>query len=170
NLLEGYGAGAEAYLEKPINFKLLQKTVLNLLQLRDNFRTHFADNYFIDTKESTLNKTNNEVLNKFIDIVHRRIDEEEVDLDEIAQEMNMSRRKLFSFIKDNTGKSIVEFIRSYKIRLAARLIVEEGLTIKEVMSRVSIESQSHFSKAFKNEFGESPSAFLAKMRKKHIQN
>lgn len=170
NQLEGFGAGAEAYLEKPINFQLLQKTIFNLLQLRDNFRIHFADNYFIDTKESTLNKTTNETLNKFIDIVQRRITEQEVDLDEIALEMNMSRRKLFSFIKDNTGKSIVEFIRSFKIRLAARLIVEEGLTIKEVMPRVSIESQSYFSKAFKDEFGESPSAFLAKIRNKKIQN
>ncbi len=170
NQLEGFGSGAEAYLEKPINFKLLQKTMFNLLSLRENFRTHFADNYFIDTKESTLNKTTNETLDKFIDIIQRRINQEGIDFDEIAFEMNMSRRKLFSLIKDNTGKSIVEFVRSYKIRLAARLVVEEGLSIKEVMSRVGIDSQSYFSKAFKSEFGESPSVFLARMKKKHVRN
>ena len=166
NQLEGFGSGAEAYLEKPINFKLLQNIIGNLLRLRDNFRIHFADSYFIRTNDSILNKTSIETLNKFIEIVRNRIELEEIDFDEIAQEMGMSRRKLLYFIRENTGKSIVEFVRSYRVRLAARLMVEDDLTIKEVMTRVGIESQSYFSKAFKNELGNAPSVFLSNFKNK----
>lgn len=164
--LEGFGTGAEAYLVKPINFILLQNTINNLLRLKDSFRIHFADNYFIDTAESTVNKKTNNTFDKFIDIIHRRIEQEEIDFDEIAKEMGMSRRKLFSFVKTNTNKSIVEFVRTYRIRLAARIMVEEQLSTKEVMMRVGIESASYFSKVFKNEFGDTPSVFKVKMKNK----
>lgn len=166
NQLDGFGAGAEAFLEKPINSKLLLTTIHNLLKLKDNFRSHFKDNYFIDISDSTLNKIDRDLLDKFIDIVLRRIEEEEVDLDEMAMEMGMSRRKLFSFIKDNTGKSIVEFVRSCRVRMAARMMVEDRLSSKEAMMRVGIESQSYFIKIFKKEFDETPTAFVAKMRNK----
>ena len=69
-------------------------------------------------------------------------------------------------MKANTGKSVVEFIRSYKMRYAARLMVEENLSIKEIPQRIGIESASYFTKAFKAEFGDTPSAFLAKMKKR----
>ncbi|HCS87783.1 MAG TPA: hypothetical protein DIW30_05115 [Bacteroidales bacterium] len=83
--------------------------------------------------------------------------------------MGMSRRKLFSFIKDNTGKSIIEYIRSYRMSTAAKLLLEQNLTILDVMERVGISSQSYFVKSFKAEFGDTPSDFVAKMSKKNTK-
>ena len=97
-------------------------------------------------------------------ILRREIASRDVNIEDIAREMMMSRRKLFSLVKANTGKTVVEFIRSYKMRYAARLMVEENLAIKEIPQLVGIESASYFTKAFKAEFGDTPSAFLAKMR------
>ena len=64
-----------------------------------------------------------------------------------------------------TGKSIVEFVLNYRIRKAARLIIEEDLTIREVMIEVGIESPSYFSKAFKKVLGETPTVFATKHKK-----
>ena len=166
NRLEGSASGAEAYVEKPLNFKLLLTTLTNLLALRDRFRRHYAENYFIDMGEHTKNKAGNDFMEKLTGILKREIASRDVNVEDIAQEMMMSRRKLFSLVKANTGKSIVEFIRSYKMRYAARLMVEENLAIKEIPQMIGIESASYFTKAFKAEFGDTPSAFLAKMKKR----
>ena len=64
-----------------------------------------------------------------------------------------------------TGKSIVEFVLNYRLRKAARLILEENLTIREIMIEVGIESPSYFSKAFKKVFGEAPTVFAANHKK-----
>ena len=166
NRLEGSASGAEAYVEKPLNFKLLLATLSNLLALRTHFRRHYAENYFIDMGEHVKNKADNDFMERLTEILKREIASRNVGIEDIAQEMMMSRRKLFSLVKANTGKSVVEFIRSYKMRYAARLMVEENLSIKEIPQRIGIESASYFTKAFKAEFGDTPSAFLAKMKKR----
>ncbi|CCY35802.1 sensor histidine kinase/response regulator [Tannerella sp. CAG:118] len=164
NRLEGCTSGAEAYVEKPLDFKLLVGTLNNLLALREGFRRHYAENYFIDMGERVKNKAGNDFMERLTGILRREIASRDVNIEDIAREMMMSRRKLFSLVKANTGKSVVEFIRSYKMRYAARLMVEENLAIKEIPQLVGIESASYFTKAFKAEFGDTPSAFLAKMR------
>ena len=83
----------------------------------------------------------------------------------IAEALCMSRSKLYSKVKGMTGKSIVEFVLNYRIRKAARLIIEEDLTIREVMIEVGIESPSYFSKAFKKVLGETPTVFATKHKK-----
>ncbi len=80
----------------------------------------------------------------------------------------MSRSKLYSKLKALTGRSIVEFILNYRMRKAARLIVEQDVPLYRVMEQVGIRSQSHFINAFKKEFGETPSAFQARHRKKEM--
>lgn len=164
--LEGFDAGAEAYVEKPINFKLLLAAITNLLKLKENTRLHFAETHFMDSHSSGINKDKSETFELLLETIQKHITHGEVNVETIADEMNMSRRKLYNFVKENTDKSIVELIRSYRLRVAAKLLLEENKSVKETMTKVGIESQSYFIKAFKKEFGDSPSAFLSKMRNK----
>jgi AraC-like DNA-binding protein len=54
----------------------------------------------------------------------------------------------------------VEFIRSHRLKNAAKMMTHEDVSITEVMYRVGIQTQSHFTKSFKKEFGKTPSQFL----------
>ena len=67
------------------------------------------------------------------------------------------------------GKSVIEYIRSYRLNCAAKLLLEKNMTTLQVMYEVGIESQSYFVKAFKEEFGDTPTDFIAKMSKKNAQ-
>jgi AraC-like DNA-binding protein len=53
-----------------------------------------------------------------------------------------------------------EFIRKLRLKKAAQIIVSEDVSITEVMEKVGIQSQSYFTKAFKKEFGKTPTKFL----------
>lgn len=128
----------------------------------------YTDKYCIDIGSNRKEQQIESQLDRFTQLVSEHM-AEHTDIDALAREMGMSRRKLFSFIKDNTGKSIIEYIRSYRMSTAAKLLLEQNLTILDVMERVGISSQSYFVKSFKAEFGDTPSDFVAKMSKKNTK-
>ena len=160
NQMEGLDSGADAYFEKPVDFGLLKLTVQNIFRQQQNLKEHYARNYFVDSRELAANQQDNKFISRLIEIIESRIDQPDMDVSYIASELSMSRSKLYAKVKSLTDKSIVEFIRSYRLRKAATLLIEENLSIRETMERIGIESQSYFTRVFKNEFGMIPTAFI----------
>ncbi|PXV69113.1 two component regulator with propeller domain [Dysgonomonas alginatilytica] len=163
--IEGADSGADTYFEKPVDFNLLRLTIQNILKRQQQLKEYYAKNYFVDSSELSTNQQDNKFLKRFVEILDQKIDQPEMDVNYIASELSMSRSKLYTKVKSMTDKSIVEFILSYRLRKAARLIVEEDISMRDVMEQIGIESQSYFTRAFKKEFGDTPTAFAAKHKK-----
>jgi signal transduction histidine kinase/ligand-binding sensor domain-containing protein/DNA-binding response OmpR family regulator len=168
--IDGIDSGADAYLEKPISIKLLKLTIQNLLKQQNRVREYYAKNIFVDGSEVIGNQRDNEFIKKFINVVDKFIGKNDVDINYIAMELSMSRSKLYAKVKGLTNKTIVDFIRTYRLRKAAKLMIEDGLNVIEAMDVVGIESASYFSHAFKKEFGETPSGFVARMKGNQTQS
>ena len=164
--LEGAGSGADLYFEKPIDFNLLLLSIQNIFKRQLQLREYYAKNYFSEDVELSSNEHDNRFLKNLIQIIDDSINQPNVDVNYLAGELSMSRSKLYSKLKALTGKSIVEFILDYRLRKAARLIIEEDLSMGQVMERVGIKSQSYFTSVFKKEFGETPAVFAANNKKK----
>lgn len=164
--LEGTESGADLYFEKPTDLNLLKAAMSNIFKQQEILRNHYASNYFADVSEIATNREDNRFLNDVTNIIESYLDKSQLDVNTIANEMMMSRSKLYSKIKALTGKSIVEFILSYRLRKAAKLMTENNITVQEAMYSVGIESRSYFSNSFKKEFGMTPSKFI----EKHNQN
>jgi AraC-like DNA-binding protein len=77
----------------------------------------------------------------------------------------MSRTKLYQKIKTSTGQSIGEFVRTIRLKKAVEIMTHEDVLLTDVMYRVGIQTQSYFTKAFKKEFGKTPSQFLQELKK-----
>ena len=164
--LEGADVGVDIYFEKPIDFELLQRSIQNIFKQQTLLREYYSKHYFAENTELTSNQREGDFIRKFIEILDKNIDQSEMDVNMIASELSMSRSKLYNKIKSISGKSIIEFILNYRLRKAARLIVENDMSMREVMEIVGIESQSYFTRSFKKEFGETPGSFAAKHKKK----
>jgi len=163
--IEGTASGADMYFEKPVDLHLLNLSIQNIFIRQQNLKEHYAKNYFVDSSELSNNQQDNAFLKKLGEIIELKIDETEMDVNYIAAELSMSRSKLYTKLKSMTDKSIVEFILSYRLRKAAQLIAEENLSMREVMEKIGIESQSYFTSSFKKEFGETPTGFARTHRK-----
>lgn len=162
SMIEGTESGADLYFEKPVDLTLLKTSISNIFKKQDVLREYYAKNYFAEVSSISPNKQDNQFLIDVTDIIDERIDQSELDVNTIATEMMMSRSKLYSKIKALTGKSVVEFILSYRLRKAAKLLVESEMNIQQAMYAVGIESRSYFTKAFKKEFDMTPSQFQTK--------
>jgi AraC-like DNA-binding protein len=75
----------------------------------------------------------------------------------------MSRSQLHRIPKRrDTGQSTHKFIRSYRLKRAAQLLQHHAGTVSEICYDVGFNSLSHFAKAFREMFGQSPSEYAEK--------
>jgi AraC-like DNA-binding protein len=63
-----------------------------------------------------------------------------------------------------TNQSINDFVRSVRLKNAVKLMVNQDVSLAEVMFNVGIQTQSYFTKAFKAEYGKTPSQFLKELQ------
>lgn len=165
--IEGAYAGADIYFEKPIDLSLLLLSVNNMFEHQRKLKEYYSKNFYVDSPELSANEQDNKFLKQLIDIIDKNMDQPTLDVTYIASELSMSRSKLYTKIKALTDKSIIEFILNYKLKRAARFIIEEDVSMRQIMERIGIESQAYFTNAFKKEFGETPTSFASKYRSKN---
>ncbi len=54
---------------------------------------------------------------------------------------------------------------TFRLKKAVQFMTHEDIPLMEVMYRVGIQTQSYFTKAFKKEFGKTPTQFLQELKK-----
>jgi AraC-like DNA-binding protein len=72
----------------------------------------------------------------------------------------MSSSNLQRKIKGISGMSPNDYIRVFKLKKAAKLIMEEEYRINEICYLVGFNSPSYFAKCFQKQFGKLPSEFI----------
>lgn len=77
----------------------------------------------------------------------------------------MSRTRLYQKIKSITGQPVTDFVRTIRLRKAVEIMTHEDVSLADVMFQVGIQTQSYFTKAFKKEFGKTPTLFLKELKK-----
>lgn len=98
----------------------------------------------------------NEFLTKFINAVNTHLSDSDLSVEDIGNEMCLSRVQLYRKVKALTGKSPVEIIREERLRRGHQLLADSSLTISEIAYRVGFSSPSYFTKCYKDLFGMSP--------------
>lgn len=165
---EGYKAGADSYITKPFSATLLRSRMNNLLEGRRRIAQLISSN--ISLKQSvfkdSLNKMDNDFLDKLTSIIEEKIQDELLDITSITNKINMSHSSLYRKIKALTGMTINEFIRKIKMRKAEELLLSGKHNISEIAYQVGFSSVSYFRKCFKEEFHANPSEYLKKIREK----
>ncbi|RGN40300.1 hybrid sensor histidine kinase/response regulator transcription factor [Bacteroides oleiciplenus] len=163
--IEGVDSGADLYFEKPVDLTYLKLSIQNIFRNQQQLKEHYAKNYYADSNELSSNEQDSKFLKQFIAFIEANMDQSQMDVNLIAEELSMSRSKLYTKVKSLTGKSVVEFVLNCRLRKAAKLIIEENMTMREVMMEIGIESQAYFTNSFKKVFGETPTSFAAKHKK-----
>jgi len=160
---EGYASGADSYLTKPFSAKLLHSRINNLLETRKKIASLLA---LADTQPkqesavSSLNKLNNEFLQKITQIIEENLEMEKMDIAFIADKMCMSHSTLYRKIKGLTDMSANEFIRKVKMRKGVELLMSGQYTISEIAYMIGFSSVAYFRQCFKDEYGMSPSDYV----------
>lgn len=157
--LEGYEAGADCYLMKPFNMKILKNRIRHLLTLQQKRKQIFLTGIEVRTEDLTSSKLDKDFLNKAVGLVEKNLDNSDYSIEAFSDDMCMSRMNLYRKLQTITGQKPTEFIRSIRLKQAARLLTETGLTIIEISEKVGFATPSYFSKCFKEMFGVLPTQY-----------
>ena len=159
--IEGIKSGADAYLYKPFNAEELNVTINSLLERRKLLQENYTRNSAKDSVSTEKLSTNDQVfLNKVIDLTHAQMATQSVNINDLAESLNMTSRQLNRKINAITGDNISKYILQVRMLRAKQLLdSNKDYTIAEVAYKCGYEENSNFTRAFKMLYGITPTQY-----------
>jgi signal transduction histidine kinase/ligand-binding sensor domain-containing protein/DNA-binding response OmpR family regulator len=162
--IAGLESGADAYIEKPFSPGHLRAQIANLLKNRSSIKAYFASSPLVNIKNIAYSKADEVFLEKLNALILQNLDRAELDVDQLADMMNMSRPTLYRKIKAISNLTPNELINLARLKKAAELLVTGEHKIYEVSTIAGFSSPSYFSHNFFKQFGMSPSDYAQNKR------
>lgn len=160
DILSGLQTGADDYITKPFDNTILLARIENILKNRKLVKSKFINSIDNTIKEGTYaNKKDQEFVVKAIEFVESNITNANLTKQFFAREMSVSETLLYKKIKTLTDQSPVEFIRTIRLKNAAKLLREGEYSINEIANLSGFSDSKYFSTCFKKFFGKSPSHY-----------
>lgn len=163
--LAGIDAGAEVYLGKPFVPDELLLRVRKLLEQREMLKKAYgeeirqADEQAQNELIEGLKSSEKEFIMKIDSYIQENITECQLNPGALASLMAMSITTLNRRISAITGHNTTNYIRLKRLARAKFLLRNTGMTMGEIQAVCGFESPSYFSRAFKGEFGLTPSEY-----------
>jgi len=162
SMTKGLVSGADCYLTKPFNTNALKAQVVSIIKSREKFKERFSKDLVLEPTEDVIIPREEKFIKKILQITESRLEDTEFEVSDIVKEMAMSHSLLLKKFKTVTGMSLVEFIRSMRIKKATQLFKQDKFTVAEVAYKVGFSDPKYFSKCFYNEMDERPSEYIKK--------
>ena len=154
--IEGIDAGADVYLKKPFSVNLLKSHLRQLVKTKNTFYQSYFKSLELDIDDTSHDK---KILADVLNVIGNNLSKEDLCVQDIANELGLSRSKLYRKIKALTGNSANEIIRKTRLEKAKELLSKTEMTIGEICFKVGFASPSYFTKRFKEHTGVIPKNF-----------
>jgi len=158
--IEGISSGADDYITKPFHTKILQLKIENLLATREKLREKYHRIVTLEPHHEEVEDPDNKFLNRLVSLLEEHLCEPDFNVSKLVAEIGMSRPVLFRKVKMLTGLSVIDLIRSTRLKKAEMLLKQRKMTISEVAFTVGFNDPKYFSKSFRAQFGKTPSEYL----------
>jgi CheY-like chemotaxis protein len=156
----GFQVGADAYIVKPFSINVLEAQVASILKSRQAFRTKFSKQLTLEPGQEVITPSDEKFLRRLLEITEKYMSDPSFDVAILVDEMGMSHSKILKKIKALTGLSLVEFIRSMRIKKAVQIFSQDKLSVSEVAFMVGFSDPKYFGKCFAKEIGMKPTDFI----------
>jgi DNA-binding response OmpR family regulator len=164
--IKGLDSGADYYFAKPLNMDLLLLTIRNIFNQGVKLKERYGREHQVEAMELVHSEKDKEFMQQLLFIIESQLVNPEFDIEYLCGKMGMSRTRLYQKIKSISGQSIGDFVRSIRLNKAKEIMTGEDVSLTEVMYRIGIQTQSYFTKAFKKEFGKTPTQFMQDLERK----
>ena len=155
--IEGFESGADAYIEKPFNSKLLLIQINSILENRNSLKRLFLEHGSkIESVNDKISKADKAFWSGINSYIMDNLANPDFSVENMSRKMHMSRASFYRKFKGLTGISPGDFLRKARLQKARKVLLEEDTAINEISIEVGFQSVSHFRKSFKEEFGKTP--------------
>lgn len=159
NKIEGIESGADAYVDKPFSMACLKSWIKGLIENRRRIKERMRHEPLGDVIASGCLPIDRQFIEQVKELVRSEMENEDFNVDHLAESMNMSRSSFHRKIKGLTGLTPGEFILSLRLDYAASLLADGRCRVTEAAEMAGFKSLSHFSRSFLKKFGMPPSHY-----------
>jgi two-component system, sensor histidine kinase ChiS len=157
--IDGLETGVDIYLTKPFNARELIANVRNLIQQRIQLRKRFSKSTVIRPSEVSSVSVDQAFLEKIVKTIESHFEDEQFSVERLAEHVNMSISQLNRKLKALIDQSPGQLIGSLRLQRAADLLAQKAGSVSEICYKVGFNDNSYFARAFKKQFGCSPSEY-----------
>ena len=160
--LHSLNVQVDHYLEKPVNIVMLRSALQQVLRVRENMRNKARRAEVVDEMpKPVMENADDKLFSRVNDIIKKHLDDSEFSVQQLSEEVGISRVHLNRKMKEHYGISPNVFIKSFRLKQAAYLLAYNRVNISEVAYKVGFSSHSYFTTSFHEYFGMSPKEFVA---------
>jgi YesN/AraC family two-component response regulator len=166
--LQGLGIGADAYITKPFNIKILRQKISNLIQLRQQLRNVYQGKQLQEDKLETIEAEDYEdkLMERLMNVINNHIGDADFSVETLCEEVGISRASLHRKLKEKTNQSTSIFIRNVRLKQAEKFLLETNLHVSEIATKVGFKHTSYFINSFRELYGMSPNEWKERERSK----
>ncbi|GAB3700363.1 two-component regulator propeller domain-containing protein [Spirosoma flavus] len=159
NQLAGLEIRADDYVAKPFHPMLLQARVRNLLLLRQQLKAKYHRIVALQPEVPALDHPDEKFLRQLMTLLDTHLADADFNVTSLVSEMGMSRPVLFRKVKMLTGLSVIDLLRTTRLKMAELLIKQKKMSVAEVAFAVGYNDPKYFSRAFRAQFGQTPTEY-----------
>ncbi len=159
--VNGLEMGADVYMIKPFNIEILKVQIQSLIRFKQAIYSKYLKETTLIPQSIGTNKLDDDFMKKVLSFIEENLTKSDLNVDQLANCVSLSKVQTYRKIKAFSGLSIVEFIRTVRLKKAADLILESRLNFCEIAFTTGFSTPSYFSKCFHDHFGKTPSEFAS---------
>jgi AraC-like DNA-binding protein len=152
----------DSFIAKPFDPDILKLKVESIIAKSKKIEEKMRLETLASPKMVDITSANEKFLSDITAIIEENISNSDFNVNELSRLSDYSVKQLYRKIKQLTGYSPVDYIKSIRMKKAAMLLSQKKFTIAEVMYMVGFSSHSYFSKCFQVFFDMTPRQFLDK--------
>ena len=177
--IEGLQTGADIYMTKPFSADLLLANIASLLanrqKLRQLFNTQHLNTQHLNTQH--LNTTPSQhlttqnspspdrrFLDTFLKAMEKHMSNTNLKIEDLGDEVGLSRVQLYRKVKALTGMTPVEILRETRLKRAMQLLKTTDKTVSEIANEVGFATPGYFSSCFKKQYDKYPTDVREEMK------
>ena len=160
NQIDGLQIGADEYITKPFNAKILQLKIRNIFESRHRLHKRFANEINIKPSEITMNQRDEQFISHAVELIDKNLSNADYQIGDLARDIGMEQSGLHKKLKALVNESPGDFIRIVRLKKATQLLITGNFTVSEVAYQVSFNDPKYFGKVFKKQLGKTPSDFF----------
>lgn len=157
---KAYGIGIDAFIAKPFDIRQLELRIQQIIRNKSLLIRKINQANIVQHKDIIIESSEEKLLMSITRIIEEKLSDSDLNVQKLSELSGINAKQIYRRIKQLTGHTTVDYIKSIRLKKAAFLLAQQKYTVSEVMYMVGFSNPSYFSKCFVEKYGKTPKQYM----------